>query len=312
VSPGPREDGFVEARPKRRALMLVNRMGTRARSRLDDGLRILAGGGIETEPELLRTPEHVAALIRERAADCELVILGGGDGTLSRALDALLAAGRPLGILPMGNANDLARTLGIPTDFSGACRVIAQGGRRRIDVGWVNGTHFFNVASMGLGVHIAHRLTRERKQRWGVLAYLGSAWEAIREQRSFRVGVVCDGLATELRAMQVAVGNGRHYGGGMTIADDAAIDDGRLDLYALPSLPVWRLLMILPILRWGLHRPIESILSLRGGEIRVEPDRPLEISVDGEVRGRAPAHFRVVPLAIEVFVPATAPQSGGG
>lgn len=312
MTPGPRENGFVEARPKRRALMLVNRMGTRARSRLDDGLRILAGGGIETEPELLRTPEHIPKLIRERAADCELVILGGGDGTLSRALDALLAAGRPLGILPMGNANDLARTLGIPTDCAGACRVVAEGRRRRIDVGWVNGTHFFNVASMGLSVRIARRLTRDRKERWGVLAYLGCAWEAVHEQRSFWAGVVCDGLATELHSMQIAVGNGRHYGGGMTIVDDAAIDDGRLDLYALPQLPGWRLLVFLPILRWGLHRPIESILSLHGREIQVEPDRPLEIDVDGEVRGCTPAHFRVVPRAIEVFVPGAAPAIGGG
>ncbi len=112
--------------------------------------------------------------------------------------------------------------------------------------------------------------------------------------------------------MQIAVGNGRHYGGGMTIVDDAAIDDGRLDLYALPRLPGWRLLVFLPILRWGLHRPIESILSLHGREIEVEPDRPLEIDVDGEVRGRTPAHFRVVPRAIEVFVPGAASAIGGG
>jgi YegS/Rv2252/BmrU family lipid kinase len=239
------------------------------------------------------------------------VILGGGDGTLSHALDALLVADRPLGILPMGNANDLARTLGIPTDCADACRVIAEDRRRRIDVGWVNGTHFFNVASMGLSVRIAQRLTRDRKERWGVLAYLGCAWEAVHEQRSFWARVICDRLATELHSMQVTVGNGRHYGGGMTVVDDAAIDDGRLDLYALPPLPGWRLLVLLPILRWGLHRPIESILSLHGREIEVETDRPLDINVDGEVRTHTPARFRVLPLAMEVFVPAAAPAIGG-
>jgi YegS/Rv2252/BmrU family lipid kinase len=292
--------------------MLVNRMGTRGRSRLDDGLRILAGSGIEAEPKVLRTPQRIPDLIREGAADCELVILGGGDGTFSHALDALLAASRPLGILPMGNANDLARTLGIPTDCAGACRVIAEARRRRIDVGRVNDVYFFNVASMGLSVRIAHRLTRHRKERWGVLAYLGCALEAVHEPHySFWARVVCDGVATELRSMQITVGNGRHYGGGMTIVEDAAIDDGRLDLYALPRLPAWRLLVILPILRWGLHRPIESILSLHGRKIEVETDRPLEVNVDGEVRTRTPAHFRIVPRAIEVFVPATAPSNAG-
>src|SRR5512143_239984 len=291
--------------------MLVNRMGTRGRSRLDDGLRILADGGIEAEPEVPGTPECIPDLIRERAADCELVILGGGDGTLSHALDALLTAGRPLGILPMGNANDLARTLGIPTDCAGACRVISEGRRRRIDVGWVNGTHFFNVASMGLSARIARRLTRGRKERWGALAYLGCAWETVHKQRSFWARVVCDGLTTELHSMQIAVGNGRHYGGGMTIVDDAAIDDGRLDLYALPPTSGWRLLLLLTILRWGLHRPIESILSLHGREIEIESDWPLNINVDGEIRACTPARFHVIPQAIEVFVPRTAPGRGG-
>ena len=299
----PRENGFVETRSRRRALMLVNRTGTRADACLDDGLRILADGGVEPELKLLRTPEDIPELIRERVADYELVILGGGDGTISRALDALLDTGRPLGILPMGNANDLARTLGIPTDCADACGVIAEGRRRRIDVGWVNGTHFFNVASMGLSVRIARRLTGGRKERWGALAYLGCAWETVHKQRSFWARVVCDGLTTELHSMQIAVGNGRHYGGGMTIVDDAAIDDGRLDLYALPPASGWRLLVLLPILRWGLHRPIESVLSLHGREIEVESDRPLKINVDGEIRARTPARFHVVPRAIEVFVP---------
>ena len=287
--------------------MLVNLTGRRGgRSRIDEGLRVLEAGGIEAEPQLLRTPERIPAMIHERAADCDLVILGGGDGTFSHALDALLTTGRPLGILPMGNANDLARTLRIPTDCAAACRVIVEGKRRPIDVGWVNGTHFFNVASMGLSVRIARSLTRDRKQRWGVLAYLGCAWDALHKQRPFWARVACDGLAIELASMQITVGNGRHYGGGMTIVDDAAIDDGRLDLYALPLLPRWRLLVLLPILRWGLHRPVESIVSMHGREVHVETERQLSINIDGEVRARTPAHFRIVPLAIEVFVPSEA------
>lgn len=104
--------------------------------------------------------------------------------------------------------------------------------------------------------------------------------------------------------MQVAIGNGRYYGGGMTIVDDAAIDDGRLDLYALPQLPGWRLAALLPVLRWGWHRPVENILSLHGREIALDTERPLSINVNGEVRGRTPAVFRVIPRALRVFTPA--------
>lgn len=304
---GGREPVRQPVRQPRRALLLMNSKGTGAerwRSRLAGGLAVLAEAGIDVEAELLRTPEHIPDLVRERAKQSDLIILGGGDGTLSFALDAVLASGRPLGILPMGNANDLARTLGVPNDMDAACAIIARGRLKRIDGGWINGTHFFNVASMGLSARIARRLTRDRKLRWGVLAYVGSAWEAMHEQRSFIARITCDGETTEVRTMQVAVGNGRYYGGGMTIVDDAAIDDGRLDLYALPRVRGWRLLVFVPILRWGLHRPVESILSLHGREIEIETSRPLAVNVDGEVRAQTPARMRVVPAALPVFVPA--------
>ena len=288
----------------RRALMVVNSKGTRGRRALDRGLQILADAGVEAEPQRPASPEDIPDLIREQAPEADLVILGGGDGTFSFALDALLEAGRPLGVLPMGNANDFARTLGIPIECEAACRVIADARSRKVDVGCINGTHFLNVASMGLSVRIARRLTRDLKERWGVWAYLGCAWEAIHERRSFAARVTCDDESAVLRSMQIAVGNGRFYGGGMTIVADAAIDDGRLDLYALPRLRWWRLLVLLPILRWGWHRPIESILSLHGRKIDIETGRALEINVDGEVRARTPAHFAVRPQALEVFVPA--------
>ncbi|MHC5722287.1 MAG: diacylglycerol kinase family protein, partial [Nostoc sp.] len=91
----------------------------------------------------------------------ELVIIGGGDGTLNAAVDALVDTQLPLGILPLGTANDLARTLEIPNSLSEACKIIAYRNLHRIDLGWVNGKHFFNVASLGLSVKITERLTKE-------------------------------------------------------------------------------------------------------------------------------------------------------
>lgn len=317
MSPAPRDDGFEWSSAKRngwprKALLLVNRQGTRGRSRLDDGVRSLHEAGIEATPEMPHEPGRIPARIRAGAAGCDMIVLGGGDGTLSHALDAVLATGLPLGILPMGNANDLARTLNIPTDPQAACRIIAEGNTRPIDVGRIEGadsapTHFFNVASVGLSVRIARRLTRRRKERYGLLAYLACTWEAIHRQRAFAMRITCDGVTTELTSMQVAIGNGRYYGGGMTIVDDAAIDDGRLDLYALPQMPGWRLAALLPVLRWGWHRPIDNILSLRGEEITLDTDRPLRINVDGEVRGRTPALFRIIPRALRVFAPPPPP-----
>jgi len=290
--------------PPLRALALVNPGARRAGQGLDSALARLRASGAEVAVETFSGPDEIAFDIARRAGDFDALVICGGDGTLMRALPAILEAGLPLGVLPMGTANDLARTLGIPLGLVQAAAIIGEGRTRRIDLGWINGSHFFNVASIGLSVRIARRLTRDRKERWGATAYLACAWEAMHRQRSFQARIVVDGQAHEVRTMQIAVGNGRHYGGGMTIVDDAAIDDDRLDLYALPRLPGWRLLVLLPILRWGLHRPVQSILSLHGREIHVETERPMRVNVDGEIVARTPARFRVIPGAIEVFAPA--------
>lgn len=291
----------------RRALVIVNRRGTRAKQPVDPGLEVLDAAGIRSSLVFVRSPRRIPGMIRDAAGSFDLVVIGGGDGTVSAAAGALLETGLPLGIWPMGNANDLARTLAIPFALADAARVIATGRPRRIDLGRVNGRCFFNVAGVGLSVDIADRLTGAEKRRWGVLAYLRRSWEAAQAARHFHARVTCDGVIEEFAAIQIAVGNGRHYGGGMTIVDDASIDDGRLDVYALPPHPWWRLMTLVPALRWGTHRPIAAIHSRQGEMVRIETERPLPVNVDGEVVTETPAEFDVLRGAISVFAPAQAP-----
>lgn len=293
-----------------RALLLINRKGATSHANLDQGLKALEDVGIEVSAHFCRRPQRIPELIRADHGRADMIIIGGGDGTLSMALEAVLESGLPLGILPMGNANDLARTLAIPTKVVDAFAVIAAGRTRRVDVGEVNDKHFFNVASIGLSVDIAQRLTRQQKKRWGVLAYVGNAWEALHSGSSFNARIDCDGNRLELRSIQVAVGNGRFYGGGMTIADDATIDDHRLDLYAIERQRWWRLAVILPALRWGKHKLVEGIHTMSGQVIQIETDEPMAINVDGEVVAETPASFRVMPAALPVFVPE--PDAGQG
>jgi diacylglycerol kinase (ATP) len=287
----------------RNALLLINRKGATSHANLDQGLRVLDDAGIEVSAHFCRNPQRIPELIRADHGRADMIIIGGGDGTLSMALEAVLETGLPLGILPMGNANDLARTLAIPTRLLDAFSVIAADNVRRIDVGEVNGKHFFNVASIGLSVDIAQRLTRKAKKRWGVLAYIGNAWEALHGASSFHARIECEGRSTELHSIQIAVGNGRYYGGGMTVAEDATIDDRRLDLYAIERQRWWRLAVMLPALRWGKHKLVAGIHTLHGQEIRIETDRPMAINVDGEVVAETPAHFRVLPAILPAFVP---------
>src|SRR5262249_10777621 len=151
----------------------------------------------------------------------------------------------------LGTANDLARTLQLPADLRGAAEVIAAGHATRIDLGWVNGRHFFNVAGLGLTVQITRRLSKEVKSRWGVFAYGVAAGRVAWGSRPFHAEIRAGGEVHRLRTVQIAVGNGRYYGGGMTVAEDAAIDDGRLDLYSLEIDHWWQIVPLLPAMRQG-------------------------------------------------------------
>jgi diacylglycerol kinase (ATP) len=286
-----------------RALLLVNRISRAGDADLAAGLDLLAAAGLSLIEADTSNPLAIPDLLRQHLPAADLVIVGGGDGTLNAALQTLASAERPLGILPLGTANDLARTLRIPPSLTDACRVIAAGRIQRIDLGRVNDRYFFNVASLGLSVHITHHLSPAVKKQWGALAFLPALLRALRENRSFHADIVCDGRPLHHRSIQIAVGNGRHYGAGMTIAEDARIDDHLLNLYSLEPQSVWRLLLLGPILLRGPVAPRPGIRLLAGKEILVRTRRPLAINTDGELTTQTPAWFRVLPAALPVFVP---------
>jgi YegS/Rv2252/BmrU family lipid kinase len=266
-------------------------------------LEVLREGGVRV---LEGSPTDVGQLggwILAHRSEADLVIIGGGDGTLNAAADALVEAGLPLGILPLGTANDLARTLEIPSSPIEAGRVIAAGQTRRIDLGRINGKHFFNVASIGLSVQVARQLDGEVKRRWGVLGYPLTVWRALGQRHSFRAEIRCNGTRARVRTMQISVGNGRYYGGGMTIAADAAIDDGMLDVVSLAPQGLVELILNLPALRWGWHRRPAQVRHWRGGDIEIRTGKALPVNTDGEVTTCTPAKIVVVPRALAVCVP---------
>jgi diacylglycerol kinase (ATP) len=288
-----------------KALFIVNRHSRSGEGDLSAALEALTAHGIAIVERPCERSDEVGDIVRRERANVDLVILGGGDGTMNAAVDALIECRLPFGILPTGTANDLARTLAIPTDLAAAAAVIGEGRRHAIDLGKVNGKHFFNAASIGLSAEVTRHHTPERKRRYWVFAYLLSLRDAYLRTRPFRAWLNCDGRRLRLRAIQITVGNGRHYGGGMTVAEDAAIDDGWLDVYCLKPGSLWRLLTLFPALRFGRLRRRETVQAMRGRAIEVITRRPMPVNTDGELTVRTPAAFEVVPAALEVFVPAS-------
>jgi diacylglycerol kinase (ATP) len=288
-----------------RALLIANRHSRTGGADLSAVREVLVEHGLQLVERQCARSDDVPEAIRREGGAVDLVILAGGDGTMNSAVDALVDCKLPLAILPTGTGNDLARTLDIPTDLEAGAGVIGAGRRHRIDLGCVNGKYFFNAASIGLSAEVTRHHTKERKRRYWVFAYLLSLRDAWRHTRPFRARLTCDGRSIRLRAIQITVGNGRHYGGGMTVREDAAIDDGWLDVYCLRPGSFWGLLALFPALRLGRLRHRESAHVMRGRTIEVRTRRPLPVNTDGDLTTRTPAEFRVVPGALEVVVPAS-------
>jgi YegS/Rv2252/BmrU family lipid kinase len=285
-----------------RALLLVNPHAREGQKQLSEAIDQLQTLGLELIEESTENPKHLPDVIRRYQNQVDLVIVGGGDGTLNAAVDGLVDTQLPLGILPLGTANDLARTLKIPTCLPDACEIIATGYSRRIDLGWVNGKHFFNVASLGVSVQITQKLSKEAKRRWGVLAYAATASQVIWQARPFRAEIRFNGESISVKTIQIAVGNGRYYGGGFTVDYDAAIDDQQLDLYSLEIQHWWEILALLPAMRGGQHTLARGVRALDAQEIEVYTHKPHAINTDGEITTSTPAKFRVIPHALAVLV----------
>jgi len=261
-----------------------------------------------------RRGREYAELVREELAGCglqftedetqpvEAVVAGGGDGTIIRAVPMAMERGVPLGIIPLGTFNDLARTLEIPLDVKEACRSIGGGKTRRIDVGRVNGSYFVNEASIGLSTRIARKQTPELKRRFGFLAIVGTTFQTLRESRPFHINVEHDGKAERSLTVQVTVANSHHFGGVVDVPD-ASIDDAQLDFFSIEVRSWFGVFPILGAIAARRFTDVPGVRHHRGKAFTVKTRRPHHVTTDGEPAGFTPATFEVLPRAVEIYVP---------
>ena len=284
------------------ALFLVNPNSGSA-EKVSRAKEVLQAQGVRLIVPETATLEEAQEAVRTKCRNVDLIVVAGGDGTLSGLAAEIAESGKPMGILPTGTANDLARTLGLPMEAADAASMIMSGECRSIDLGMVNQRPFLNVASIGVSSKVPQLHQGPRKRRLGVFSYPLSLWEAYRRSRSFSATIDVDGTSESVRAVQLAVGNGRHYGGGMTVHEEARIDDGTLRLYCIPPGSFWQHLGLMPALRFGALSKTPMAQVYRGKRIRVETKLPLNINVDGEIADKTPAVFQTRPGALRVIVP---------
>jgi diacylglycerol kinase (ATP) len=233
-------------------------------------------------------------------------VVVGGDGSCLCVAEKLHKIGLPLGVIPLGTANNLARSLSIPLSSEEAVQIIGQGHTHKIDLGMVNGKPFLNVTGMGLSTQVNRSVPAELKRRWGVFAYAIYLVKVANRTRPFRAEITCDGKTRYLSSLQITVCNGRHYGTGLTIREDATIDDHCLDLLSLNPRTWWEGIRLLPKLIKGRYTPDSAARILRGKKISVRTYPILSVDTDGEITTKTPLEFEIIPNALSVFSPVPA------
>lgn len=289
---------------------MVNARARRGSRAFEQARAALTAGGVTlTCAQIAEKPSEVRAMV-EQALDrgVRRIVIGGGDGTLSSVSGLVARSGAVLGVIPLGTANDFARTLGIPSSLEQACEVVAGGRVARVDLGIAGDRHFLNVASLGLGATVTMKVSSSGKKMLGPLAYPVATARALAStprfsaRIAFPAGGPPDLICPDL--LQIAVGNGRFYGGGRAISASASIDDASLDVCVITRGPVTEMLKVARRVRSGDYSGLGSVRTLRVRDLVIETTPVLPINVDGELQEtHGPMRFGVLPGALKVLVP---------
>jgi YegS/Rv2252/BmrU family lipid kinase len=233
----------------------------------------------------------------------EVPVVMSGDGLIGAVGGALAGAETPLGIVPGGRGNDLARVLGIPDDPEEAVEALLAGRTRRIDVGEANGRRFLGIVSVGFDSE-ANRLANETHFLRGNLVYVYAGLRTLIGWKPARFTLAVGERRLRFTGYSVSVANSRAFGGGMFIAPDAELDDGEFDIVTVGEVGKLRFVSNLPKVFKGTHVEEDEVRVFRAPRLELSASRPLPVYADGEHLTDLPVSLRILPRALSVIAPA--------
>ncbi|HEY7032785.1 MAG TPA: diacylglycerol kinase family protein [Thermomicrobiales bacterium] len=293
-----------------RVIVVVNPATHKPADRIVAAVRGQAPPGVELDVLYTGRDEPVSALLAPRLRDAAAVIACGGDGTVAAVVTGLGQAAIPVGIIPAGSTNIVARENRIPLNPESAARLVFGEHRiARLDVGICNERRFLHMAGAGLDSRLFAATNPALKRRVGWPAYVPAALRSLRDQ-PVRFALSVDGAAIRLRSPLVLVANGAGIvRPSLPIFPDLHRDDGLLDVIAFtPTGPVQMGRTLVRFASRSLHRS-PYVVHLRGRDIAMTSDPPIPYQLDGDVVGLTPATFGVLPGAVRLIVP---PIAGRG
>jgi diacylglycerol kinase (ATP) len=258
---------------------------------------------------LTDAPGDAAAFAREALHDgYDRVVAAGGDGTLNGVVNGLAEgfASIELGLIPLGTGNDFARSIGVPADPAAAIDLLLAGQTRMLDVAWAsNGQSrfFVNVSGAGFTAEVGEAVSGAATRRWGAIAHVWGAAKSLPNLTEYEASLVLDDRERiELTAYNILVANARFIGGGIPVAPQAILDDGRLDIIIVPAMPASTLVGVVPQILGGTHCECPDIIVRRASKVHVACKPNIPFNLDGELMGEGPVTFEVRPRALKVVV----------
>jgi diacylglycerol kinase (ATP) len=289
---------------RQRVLLIVNPGSRRGAHRQALAESAFARRGVACDVVLTERPGHASELAQTRGRSYDAVFTLGGDGTVMEVIGTLAHSNVPVGVLPGGTGNLIARVLGIPLRVGEAVDVLLDGDEARIDLGSIGGQRFAFAAGVGVDATMVERTTPVLKGRFGVLAYFWTGARAALNQDRFAVTATVDGVRHERMATMVMVANfGAVFRDLITLGPGIRQDDGLLDLCVFSPKGFRDSVRITFRLLRKDFRTDPCMLYTAGRTIRIETDPPRPVQADGDLVGMTPFDVLVEPLAANVLVP---------
>lgn len=292
-------------RSQRRAALVVNTRSRQGRHLFSEARRLLAERGIELDAAYaVRDPVRLPGIVQDAVDQGRsLVIVGGGDGTISSVVKSFAYRDVVLAILPIGTANSFARAVGVPLELANAVEVATNGKVADVDLATVNGIYFANAAAIGLPASIAQHMPPALKRWLGRVGYLLVAVTRLLRHQSFDCTVTANGRNVRFDALEVRVANGE-YQGGIRVTDEAGVESRDLAVQYIKGRSRASVARFWAKAALGREtRSDDDVEVLRAEELIIETVPPQYVSVDGEPATRTPVRARVARQALLLMVP---------
>lgn len=241
-----------------------------------------------------------------KVSQVDLILVSGGDGTINECVTGIMQKGLdiPLGILPLGTANDLAVGLEITGNIEELLEHIEYGIPKRIDVGKINEQYFINIAAIGLFSGVSHTIDKELKKKFGKFAYYMEALKQVSNFKSLEVRLEYDSNEIISKYTLILILNGTGAGGFKRLAKKASLEDGMLDIICIKEVPVYKVPELFLNIINGKYENNEYVDYIQTDRIGITSIQPCEqkIDIDGEIGPKLPIDIEIISKAITVLV----------